>query len=107
MDGFPRGLNQMKILGDTLAQDKEIKLISVIELKVSKEVAKERVLPENASEEEVALFEHKYETYEALIGKIEKFYADKELLTVISAEKERDLVLKRIDDHLKNLVELH
>jgi len=107
MDGFPRGLNQMKILGDTLLNDKEIELVSVVELKVSKEVARERVLPENATDEEKALFEHKYETYEALIGKIEKFYADKGLLTVISAEKERELVLKRIDEHLKKLVDLH
>ena len=107
MDGFPRGLNQMKILGDTLMHDKEIELVSVVELRVSKEVARERVLSESATEEEEALFEHKYETYEALIGKIEKFYADKGLLTVISAEKERELVLKRVDEHLKKLVELH
>ncbi len=107
MDGFPRGLNQMKILGDTLAHDKEIELISVIELKVSRDVARERLLSEDATEEEKALFEHKYDTYEALIGKIEKFYADKGLLTVISAEKEKDLIVKRIDEHLKKLVELH
>lgn len=107
MDGFPRGLNQMKILGDTLANDKEIELISVIELKVSREVARERLLPEDATEEEKALFEHKYDTYEALIGKIEKFYADKGLLTVISAENEKDLIVKRIEEHLKKLVELH
>ena len=107
MDGFPRGLNQMKVLGDTLLHDKEIKLVSVIELKVSKEVARQRILSEDATEEEEALFEHKYETYRALIEKIERYYAKDNLLTVISAEKERELVLKRVDDHLKEILALY
>jgi len=107
MDGFPRGLNQMKILGDTLMHEKGIELVSVVELKVSKEVAKERLLPENPSEEELTLFEHKIKTYEDLIGKIEKFYEKDGLLTVIDAERDRETVLKDLDDHLSKLVELH
>lgn len=107
MDGFPRGLNQMKILADALIYDKGIELLSIIELKVSRDVARQRLLPEGFTEDEEALFEHKMETYESLIGKIEKFYEDKGLLTVIDAQRDQDQVLQDIDNYLKKLVELY
>jgi adenylate kinase len=106
MDGFPRGLNQMKILGDTLLHEEGIELVSVIELKVSKDVARERLLPDNPSEEEIALFENKVKNYEEIIEKIEKFYEKDGLLTVIDAEREREVVLQEIDQHLSKLVGL-
>ncbi len=107
MDGFPRGLNQMKTLGDTLLHEKGIELVSVIELKVSKDIARERLLPDNPSEEEITLFENKVKNYEEIIGKIEKYYEKNGLLTVIDAEREREVVLQEIDQHLSKLVELY
>jgi len=107
MDGFPRGLNQMKTLGDTLLHEKGIELVSVIELKVSKDIARERLLPDNPSEEEITLFENKVKNYEEIIGKIEKYYEKDGLLTVIDAEREREVVLQEIDQHLSKLVELY
>ncbi len=107
LDGFPRGLNQMKILGDALVYDKGIELVSVIELQVSKDKARKRLLPENPSSEEEEIFEHKFEVYEDIIDKIEEFYKKDNLLKVINAEQDSEKVLEEIDRHLKSIVELH
>ena len=57
VDGLPRGLNQMRALGDTLHNDKEVKLVAVIEIRVKEETARKRVLGDNPTQEEIELFE--------------------------------------------------
>jgi len=106
MDGLPRGLNQMKSLGDAMFNNKEIKLVSVIEIRVSKETARKRVLRDNPSKEEEMLFEHKMEVYTDLINEIESYYKKDNLLTVIDGEQDAQTVADEIDEFLKTKISL-
>ena len=106
IDGFPRGINQMKEMGDELFMSKSIELVSVIEIRVSESTARKRVLGDNPSKEEEALFEHKMEIYNELIGEIESFYKKDNLLTVIDGEQSAEAVASEIDEFLKTKISL-
>ncbi len=107
MDGFPRGLNQMKEMGDALFMNKEIKLVSVIEIRVNDMTARRRVLGDNPTKEEETLFEHKMEIYNDLIGEIESYYEKENLLKVIDGEKDLETIVNDIDEYLEKQVALY
>lgn len=106
IDGFPRGINQMKEMGDELFMNKNIELASVIEIRVSETTARKRVLGDNPTKEEEALFEHKMKVYNELIGEIESFYKKDNLLTVIDGEQSAEAVASEIDEFLKTKISL-
>jgi adenylate kinase len=106
IDGFPRGLNQMKTLGDAIYYDDDIQLISVIEVKVSRVTARKRRLLDDVSEDDKKVFEHKLDVYDALIKDIEAYYAKDDLLTIIDGEQECDDVYKSIDAYLTEQISI-
>lgn len=106
MDGLPRGLNQMKTLGDAIHMDDNIQLVAVIKIKVSKETARERRLSDNATQEEIDIFEHKMDVYNELLDKIENYYKKDNLLSVIDGEKDSEAVVAEIDELLTKKVAL-
>ena len=106
VDSFPRGINQMKELGDELFMTKDIQLVSVIEIRVSEATARQRVLGDNPSKEEETLFEHKVEVYNELIEEIENYYKKDNLLTIIDGEQDVQIVVAEIDEFLKTKISL-
>jgi len=106
VDSFPRGINQMKELGDELFMTKDIQLVSVIEIRVSEATARQRVLGDNPSKEEETLFEHKIEVYNELIEEIENYYKKDNLLTIIDGEQDAQIVVAEIDEFLKTKISL-
>lgn len=106
LDGLPRGLNQMKGLGDAIFNEPGIELVSVIEIRVSKETSRKRILRENASDEETKLFEHKMEVHEELIGAIENFYNKDGLLTIIDGEQDKEAVVADIEEYFNTQISL-
>ena len=106
IDGFPRGINQMKEMGDELFMSKNIELVSVIKIRVSETTARKRVLGDNPSKEEKALFKHKMEVYFKLIGEIEGYYKKDNLLTIIDGEQDAQTVAAEIDEFLKTKISL-
>jgi len=106
VDSFPRGINQMKELGDELFMTKDIELVSVIEIRVSEATARQRVLGDNPSKEEETLFEHKIEVYNELIEEIENYYKKDNLLTIIDGEQDAQIVVAKIDEFLKTKISL-
>ncbi len=106
LDGFPRGLNQMKEIGDALFRTEEIELVSVIEIQISKETARKRVLGDNPTHDEEVLFEHKMKIYTDLLEEIENHYKKNNLLTVIDGEGDIEEVASNIDEYLKKQVHL-
>jgi adenylate kinase len=104
VDGLPRGLNQMKALGDTLHNDKEVKLVAVIEIRVKEETARKRVLGDNPTQEEIELFENKMKIYNDLIAEIENHYKKLDLLTIIDGEDQPEKVVENIDNFLKRKI---
>ena len=106
MDGLPRGLNQMKTLGDAIHMDDNVQLVAVIKIKVSKETARKRRLTESASQEEIDIFEHKMDVYNDLLEEIENYYKKDNLLSVIDGEKDSEAVVSDIDELLTKKVAL-
>ena len=104
VDGLPRGLNQMKALGDTLHNDKDIELVAVIEIRVKEETARKRVLGEAPTQEEAELFEKKMKIYNDLIAEIERHYKELNLLTIIDGEDLPENVVENIDNLLKKKI---
>lgn len=108
VDGFPREANQMKILGDILINPERSDLVAVIEIRVSEEVARERVLghKEEISAPEEEAFNTEMRIYQEAIKEIEAFYENSHLLTVINGERDQDDVIQDIDTFLQKQTEL-
>jgi len=100
LDGFPGKEKELKYFCDFIFNNDEIRLLSVIEVKVSESLAKERSLAVGLSEE---IFEHKMKSYTAALNEIEEHYEDKNILKVIDGEKDLDTVVANIDSYLKNI----
>jgi adenylate kinase len=96
LDGYPRSLEQMDALEDFLQTDDELKLVSVIEVKVSQETAKDRVLGRARGEDDkVEVFNNRMRVYTQPLEDIQAFYSSKKLLKVISGEGTiEDIVLE-------------
>ena len=104
IDGFPRKEKQMKLFGDIVANINRVDLYSVIEIRVSREIAKNRVQTLGNFDEKV--FCHSMDIYEETISEIEEFYNDNGLLKVIDGERDSSAVIADIDAFLKQQVEL-
>ena len=108
IDGFPRKAKQMKVFADIWRSDENMELISVIEIRVSEEVARQRVLGrEDAREDdEEEVFNNRMRIYKETLDEIEHFYKDRGLLKVIDGERDLDTVVDDIDAYLTSLVAL-
>ena len=106
IDGLPRSVDQMKELGDELFYDKDIELLSVIEIRVSEATARNRVLNEDSTEEEIAIFEHEMELYTAFLGEIENYYEKDNLLNIVDGEQSVEEIVTQVDEYLKKQLHL-
>jgi len=105
IDGYPRSVEQMEALDKLLAQESEIELVSVIEVKVSQEVAIERILGRAAeaepgqkrADDSEEVFNERMKIYTEPLEEIQKFYTDKKLLKVIDGEKPLDIVVSMME----------
>ncbi len=100
LDGFPRDQESITSFCDILHNSHNIELDSVIEIRVSDEVAKERYLQNHNEGEEI--FEKSLALYKETISYIEEHYQEKNLLQVIDGEQEQAKVIEAIDNLLKS-----
>ncbi len=108
IDGFPRSVEQMKKLDEILANESEIELASVIEVKVSQDVAKERILG-RAEEAEVKrsddseeVFYERMKIFTEPLAEIEDFYTQKGLLKVINGERTIQEIVDEMEEFIKS-----
>lgn len=88
IDGYPRSVEQMKALDDLLQTEKGVKLTSVIEVEVSEEVAKERVLGRaRGADDNAEVFHNRMKVYTEPLKEIQEFYKSKDLLKKINGER--------------------
>jgi adenylate kinase len=110
IDGYPRSVEQMKALDEILEKEDEITLESVIEVRVSEEVAKERILGRAAeaevvrSDDSVEVFYDRMKIYTEPLPEIQKFYTDKNLLKVIDGERTLDVIVDEMDAFIQNKI---
>ncbi len=87
IDGYPRSVDQMTTLDDVLRDEKEIELVGVIEVEVSEQTAKDRVLGRaRGADDNEEVFYNRMKVYTEPLSAIREFYTRKGILHNISGE---------------------
>jgi adenylate kinase len=108
IDGYPRSTEQMRALDEILKSNDKVELVSVIEVRVSEEVAKERILgrASEASEEEKRsddseeVFYDRMKIYIDPLTEIQEFYTQKGLHKVIDGERTLEEVVADMESFI-------
>ena len=95
IDGYPRSEEQMTAFDALVSKEENIELTSVIEVRVTEACARERILGRRAeaapgeerADDNEEVFNDRMKIYTDPLSEIQKFYTDKDLLTVISGER--------------------
>ncbi len=112
IDGYPRSTEQMTAFDELVSKEDNIELASVIEVRVSEDVAKERILGraaeaapgEGRSDDSVEVFFDRMKIYTDPLAEIQSFYTDKELLTVINGERTLEEVVEDMEAFVKSKI---
>lgn len=112
IDGYPRSVEQMTAFDALLSESTDIALLSVIEVRVSEDVARERILGRRAeasegeerSDDNEEVFQHRMKVYTGPLSDIQAFYTDKQLLHVISGERAVEEVVADMEAFIKNKI---
>ena len=94
IDGYPRSVEQMKAFDELVSKEDNIELVSVIEVRVSGDVARERILGRRAeaapgeerNDDNEEVFVKGMAIYTEPLKEIQDFYKTKDILKVISGE---------------------
>jgi len=87
LDGYPRSIEQMEALEDFLNSNTSIVLSKIIEVDVSEETARDRVLGRNrGADDNTEIFDNRMKVYIEPLAEIQAFYKAKNLLEVVSGE---------------------
>jgi len=109
IDGFPRSVEQMVEFDKLLQAQDEIELVSVIEARVSEQVARERILGrvaeaapgEQRSDDNEEVFNDRMKIYTEPLAQIQNFYTEKNLLKVIDAERALEPIVTEMETFVK------
>ncbi len=101
IDGYPRSEEQMIAFDELVAKEDNIELSSVIEVRVSEAVARERILGRRAeaapgeerADDNEEVFNERMKIYTDPLSAIQQFYTDKTLLTIINGERTLEVVV--------------
>jgi len=98
IDGYPRSFEQMNELDKYLVNETEVELVNVIEVVVSPEVARDRVLGRaRGADDNVEVFNNRMKVYIEPLKTIQEFYESKNLLVKINGER----TIKEIVDEME------
>ena len=102
IDGFPRSIEQMTALDEMLKENKNIELVEVIEVVVSEEVAKDRVLGRaRGADDNVEVFNNRMKVYTEPLADIEKFYEEQNKLVKINGERTIEEIVADMEKEIK------
>ena len=105
IDGFPRSVEQMKALDEILQNEKDVKLVNVIEVVVSEEVAKDRVLGRaRGADDNEEVFNNRMKVYLEPLKDIEEFYTKQGVLHKINGERGIEEIVDEMDDFIHSRV---
>ena len=105
IDGYPRSTEQMTAFDDIVSKEDNIDLASVIEVRVSEDVARDRILGRRAeaapgeerSDDSEEVFNDRMKIYTDPLPEIQKFYQEKDLLHVINGERSLEEVVEDME----------
>jgi len=105
IDGYPRSVEQMEELDKYLMSEKDVELVNVIEVDVSEEVACDRVLGRaRGADDNVEVFKNRMKVYTDPLNDIQKFYEDKNILTVINGERTIEQIVNEMDEFIQSRI---
>ncbi|QQF51969.1 adenylate kinase [Campylobacter fetus] len=105
IDGYPRSEEQMRELDRVLASQSEVKLDGVIEVDVSEEVARNRVLGRaRGADDNNEVFNNRMKVYLDPIKEIRSFYNDKKILHIINGERTIEIIVADMKNLIENLI---
>jgi len=112
IDGYPRSTEQMTAFDALVEKEDNIELTSVIEVRVSEQVAKDRILGRAAdakpgearSDDSVEVFFDRMKIYTDPLAQIQAFYTEKNLLKVISGERTLEEVVADMETFVKSKI---
>jgi len=105
IDGYPRSIEQMTKLDEYLTTHDDIELVSVIEVRVSEETARERVLGRARGEDDKEeVFKRRMQIYTEPLDAIRSFYEAKNLLHVISGEGSVEEVVAEMQSYIQSKI---
>ena len=110
IDGYPRSVEQMKAFDELVSKEDNIELVSVIEVRVSEDVARERILGRRAeaapgeerSDDNEEVFVKRMAIYTEPLKEIQDFYTQKNLLQVINGERTLEEVVEDMQNFIKS-----
>jgi len=105
IDGYPRSVEQMTAFDAIEDKEADVDLVSVIEVRVSEDVAKERILGraaeaapgEGRSDDKIEVFYDRMKIYTDPLAEIQSFYTNKALLQVIDGARTLEEVVADMD----------
>jgi adenylate kinase len=105
IDGYPRSVEQMEALDRYLASEEDVELKSVIEVVVSEQIARERVLGRaRGADDDEAVFARRMQVYVEPLFDIQHFYAKKGLLKKINGERELAAVVEEMQSYIESFL---
>lgn len=105
IDGFPRSEEQMNGFHLLFDQETEIELASVIEVVVSEEVARDRVLGRaRGADDNAEVFNNRMKVYTDPLETIQKFYEERNLLKKIDGERSIEEIVTEMETYIKSLM---
>lgn len=103
IDGYPRSVEQLEALDAYLRNDSSLSLVSVIEVKVSEETAKDRVLGRaRGADDNTEVFDNRMKVYLEPLAEIQDFYTSKNLLKTINGEREIEVIVSEMESFIKS-----
>lgn len=105
LDGYPRSLEQMNALEKFLNEDNSLELVKVIEVSVSEETARQRVLGRaRGADDDEKVFNNRMKVYSEPLADIQAFYNQKNMLKVISGEGTIDEIVSQMQEFISTTI---
>lgn len=98
IDGYPRSKEQLEALDSYLTPDHNVELVNVIEVVVSEEVARDRVLGRaRGADDNNEVFNNRMKVYTDPLALIQDFYEAKEILVKIDGERTIEAIVAEME----------
>lgn len=105
IDGYPRSMEQLNALDEYLNSDSSLELCSVIEVLVSEETARERVIGRaRGADDKTEVFNNRMKVYTEPLSDIKSFYSGKNLLHVISGERTIEEIVSEMQNFINSKI---
>lgn len=105
IDGYPRSKEQMEALDNYLASEENVSLVNVIEVVVSEEVARDRVLGRaRGADDNNAVFDNRMKVYIEPLSLIQSFYESRSMLVKIDGERSIEAIVDEMETFITSQI---